>query len=470
MDDTLDGTSVKDGPAGVQSSSQAVIVDRSASLSAQPRTNITATESVKAGPSTVKTCAQSLAEPISSLPPHLRRKKNGTTNGEASASTSSVPETTTSVPPHLRRKRNGTTNDNVSTTHSVTDRANSTIVTDGIVELSHAQLQTTPRVEPTPPASPSTTTVRQDTAIPFMETPSITQPSSQSDKPWVPLVVANFPSLPDSILSQIPPASTMTTFSYDFLLNELGGALHSPGLMFIAPPSLSPILTNRTYYTLNATVEPYLPSSPGQHGAKLTAFFNSNPEDDYDSVPVGCSFVSVPLFVCNSAFGGDKKGIAGSRYVYFGHYTQTRWSDKLDYDRMEQQVPQNVKQYWAEELAAAGRAKWVTEAMKTHFFPRPEYEGALPRTGANGEDNAEKVQKDMQKYVKVLGAWEKEANVKVGLIGRQDVLRAFEGADADEVPALRLWWEYLQCVAWEPKFYGGLVELQGRNQSYDEKK
>lgn len=33
----------------------------------------------------------------------------------------------------------------------------------------------------------------------------------------------------------------------------------------------------------------------------------------------------------------------------------------------------------------------------------------------------------------------------------------------DEAPALRLWWEYLECVDWRKDFYELLVTLQERN-------
>jgi hypothetical protein len=35
-------------------------------------------------------------------------------------------------------------------------------------------------------------------------------------------------------------------------------------------------------------------------------------------------------------------------------------------------------------------------------------------------------------------------------------------ADADEVPGLRLWWEYLECVGWDADFYNMLVKQQDK--------
>lgn len=41
-----------------------------------------------------------------------------------------------------------------------------------------------------------------------------------------------------------------------------------------------------------------------------------------------------------------------------------------------------------------------------------------------------------------------------------------EQADADEPKALRLWWEYLECVDWRSDFYDTLVTLQSRDPNY----
>jgi hypothetical protein len=39
-------------------------------------------------------------------------------------------------------------------------------------------------------------------------------------------------------------------------------------------------------------------------------------------------------------------------------------------------------------------------------------------------------------------------------------------ADAADPPALRLWWEYLECVDWRKDFYDMLVTLQSREDRY----
>ena len=184
--------------------------------------------------------------------------------------------------------------------------------------------------------------------------------SGKSD--WMPIAVRRFGPLPAEVSSKIPPPQNMISFSWEFLQATFGGSQWSPGLYF-KPNSEGPrILRKGTYLALDATYEPYHPGTPGQHGAKLTAFFRENVEDsENDPGEDGC--MNVPLFVCCSSGSKDK-----DRFMYFGTYSQTRWSDKLDFDRMVEQVPHAVKMYWAEQLTDKERPGWVTEALMKHFW------------------------------------------------------------------------------------------------------
>jgi hypothetical protein len=137
-----------------------------------------------------------------------------------------------------------------------------------------------------------------------------------------------------------------------------------------------------------------------------------------------------------------RDGKTRKRYVYYGHYTQSRWSDKLDYDRMLQCVPGAVREYWAEELCASGRPEWVTDALQKHFFPVPAYGGALPAVaeaegGSVAEDamaaREKKVARDVGRHVAALRAWKKEADMRTNLIRKDFILKAF-----DQVRLLRL--------------------------------
>jgi hypothetical protein len=297
------------------------------------------------------------------------------------------------------------------------------------------QGELTPPRETTPPPSENTT-LKPDEPRSSIEDPSYVLFA----RDWKPLALSVFKKPTPEQLSKIPNLDTIVSFHPDFLRNIFGGVCWSPGLNYV-PPSPGPcLLKNRTYYTLDAEFEPYLPRVPGIHGAKLTAFFNESPEDHYNSTAAGNSYDSVPLFICNNPTLQAHK----QRYVYFGHYTQARWSDKLDYDRMVEAVPHKVKEYWAEELSAQGRPAWVTQQLMRHFWPRPEYEGRMPggeewEEGTEEEDAVgEKVLKDVKNYIRELRLWEKDAGIKVGLIKKDFILKAFERVRSNFASHLRI--------------------------------
>lgn len=379
------------------------------------------------------------------VPPHLPSQ-----NGSS---------TTRSIPPHLRgkngsgvttlapHKRHGGANGSVSfqqvdrsgiDKNSVSGKspeikagvslANNPLVTDGNVDTPETDLvfqkaSVAPHL--TPPLSPKTTETQVSSAF---------EQLSIADGPWKPQPIADLPKLPSTITAKIPSPENTISFSGDFLRNHLCGSVWSPGLIFVPPPQTS-ILPDRVYYTVDPTHDPHLPSAAGQHGAKLVPFFNVNPEDSLDfNLPEDFDSTSnVPMFVLRAVPGPGGK--TRKRYVYYGHYTQSRWSDKLDYDRMVQCVPASVREYWAEELSASGRPEWVTEELKKHFFPAPAYRGALPAVaedegGSVAEEelaaHEEKVVRDVKRYVEALRVWKKDSDMKTNLIKKDFILTAFE--------------------------------------------
>jgi hypothetical protein len=222
----------------------------------------------------------------------------------------------------------------------------------------------------------------------------------------------------------------MVTFHPQFLDDTLKGTDWSPGLRFVVKPDSTCLLKNRTYYLLNCATEPYLPEQPGQHGAKLTAFFNKSPEEVISGLPDGLNtYEHVPMFV-------EQNG----RYVYFGNYSQTRWSDKLDFDTMVARVPQHVKEFWATELTSPIRQEWVTDELKKHFFKQPEYEGRVYPAPADdatvtSEQEVElndKMARDVRKYVEELRDWEREARMKTAMIKKQFILDAFDAVSCSD--------------------------------------
>jgi len=211
---------------------------------------------------------------------------------------------------------------------------------------------------------------------------------------WMPLGLRKMKPLN---LSKVIPLEKQEPFTWDFLNKILQGIEHSPGV-YIAPESLgTSILSGRTYYMIDRTHEPYMPQNPGMHGAKLTAFFN-NEETAEGEYP---NYDSTPLFMTNN----------GRDYFYFGTYSQTRWSDKLDVDRMNEVVPEAVKAHHAAQLVDPARPAWITKALMRHFWPAPEFHGVAPHA--------------FDSYVTQLKAWKRDARMRVGLLKKETILNAF---------------------------------------------
>ena len=270
---------------------------------------------------------------------------------------------------------------------------------------------------------------------------------------WQPLAVRQMPS------SHSVDPMNAETFTWEFLHYNLGGFHWSPGYYFIQHNS---ILPSKAYWILEAEYEPYLPSEPGQHGAKLTAFFNST-LSEHGKAPDETNYLDTPVFIRRE---GAKE------YIYFGNYSQLRFSDKLDHDRVIDHVPEKVRQYWADQLAGP-RPDWVTKCLMEHFWPKPTYCGPIPTDSALNtpatEETAEtatsavlekRVTRALARYAIELKDWEKETRMKVSHLKAEHIVAAFANADAAAEPGLRLWWEYLQCVRYDQKFYEFLVALK----------
>lgn len=316
-------------------------------------------------------------------------------------------------------------------------------------------------------------------------------------QPWTPIYLTQQP--PPS-LPALPPPHATETFTWTFLTSLFAGVQYSPGFYAVPATATTSPLRGKCYWLLDEHFEPLLPKGPGLHGAKLTAFYNTDAEgpgpDDYTNVPLFIGRAAAPT-PGSAGSAGPEPGKGKSQenetandeiqYTYFGSYSQPRFSDRLDHDRVSASVPAAVKRYWAVQLSAVGRPDWVTEALRMHFWPMPGYVGPLGKgdreglvessdesgiCGRSQEEEAKKkerekkasadrkVRKAMAEYLEELRDWEKESRLKVQLIGPETIMKAFEEADAAEEPGLRLWLEYLVCVGWDAGFYQMLVRLK----------
>ncbi|EME44087.1 hypothetical protein DOTSEDRAFT_130604, partial [Dothistroma septosporum NZE10] len=261
--------------------------------------------------------------------------------------------------------------------------------------------------------------------------------------------------------AQIP--NNTVTFSWEFLRDCLGGVEWSSSFYYNrhAGEEVAVKHQGKAYWLLDPEHEPYLPDSPGKHGAKLTPFFNES-FGDANHAPDERHYMDCPVFI---------KEKDSNEYRYYGDYSQTRFSDKVDYDHLMTQIPKHVRCYWADQLGSKGRPQWVTEKLIEQFWPRPMYDGPTPAdsacqtpaTFATGEDSAGGTEKHvmnaLEQYSKQLKEWKKDALVKVTFLAEEAIYESFTKPDSDLEPGLRLWWEYLEFQTFNQAFYDRMATM-----------
>lgn len=284
------------------------------------------------------------------------------------------------------------------------------------------------------------------------------QSCSVEEVQWQPYTIAQLTPL------DISPSNNVT-FSWEELVRHFGGNQYSPGLYYSRNEDPSRILQGRTYWLLESQYEPFAPTSPGQHGAKLTAFFNDNLTASGDAVTED-DYSNVPVFACLTP---------GEGYTYLGQYSQPRYSDKLSYSELRQHVPARVLEYWAKQLADPHRPAWITEQLVAHFWPKDPYTGPIPTdsaltspaTGVTEPNDPERVLEKrvadaLERYALKLKVWKKDAELKAALLTEDALMGMWNNTDVDEEKGLRLWWEYLECVGFDEEFYQKLVGLKSQ--------
>jgi hypothetical protein len=95
--------------------------------------------------------------------------------------------------------------------------------------------------------------------------------------------------------------------------------------------------------------------------------------------------------------------------------------------------------------------------LKNHFFPKPTYEGRLPKGPMGGvgsvtddEDTKyeERVMKDLDVYLKELRHWNEEAELKTRLMSKDFILQSFERVRAISFLSLTVF-PFLLYVLWD---------------------
>lgn len=332
-------------------------------------------------------------------------------------------------------------------THMPARRGKSEIASRAVEIRTPAESET---VDPTAKDDSANTDVKakQQDSTDKITTPLAAETHGES-KAWQPLAVRNM-----AIPQPIDVTDNVETFTWEHLRLNLRGEQWSPGYYFIAHNSN---LVSKAYWIMDGEYDPFLPPAPGQHGVKLTAFFNSTFSKPGEA-PDEENYKDTPVFV---------RPEGCSEYIYYGNYSQTRYSDKLDYDRVMETVPERVRQYWAEQLSCDPRPKWVIDCLMEHFWPRPIYYGPVPTDEAesaateNTTELEKRVTKALNDYAEDLKQWEKETRMKASLLSKAAIMDAFSTADEAPVPGLRLYWEYMEFHQYDHSLYDGLVRLKG---------
>lgn len=277
------------------------------------------------------------------------------------------------------------------------------------------------------------------------------------DTAWVPRAVRK---LQDPELGI--ECDDLETFPWEDLTMHLRGEQWSPGLYYAESPSPDKVIRCKSYWLLEKKYEPFAPSTPGMHGAKLTAFFRTVTQETGE--PSEEDYLDLPVFV---SMKGD------GEYTYMGHYTQFRYSDTVGFDTLEH-VPRTVLEYWSGVLADPARPEWVTQELIKHFWPKPCYEGPIPTdsavttpaTAATGGPSSNhgtlerRVREALAEYAHELKEWDRDARMRVAKLTAANLMDAFMKADTEMPPGLRLQWEYLRCLRWDVDFYKRLVQYK----------
>ncbi|KAE9363549.1 hypothetical protein N431DRAFT_520798 [Stipitochalara longipes BDJ] len=118
------------------------------------------------------------------------------------------------------------------------------------------------------------------------------------------------------------------------------------------------------------------------------------------------------------------------------------------------QVPEYVKKHWASQIGATPRDGKIPKHNETIRASWPKvpvgwlidnHKKLIPYQEERHDDYEE------SPVTRLITADEADE------VGEDEILMAFETADTDTAPSVRLFYEYLQCVGYDHDFYGKLV-------------
>jgi hypothetical protein len=206
---------------------------------------------------------------------------------------------------------------------------------------------------------------------------------------------------------------------------------------------------------IDGSHEPLLPSVPGEHGTQISAFLQSLE----DELATEENLTHIPLFI--------KCGDGG--FKYYGTYREPRYSDRLGANEMLD-LPYYVKRHWAKKIGAGHKPRWAIHAIQEAwpktligwvdegvkaiipYSPNLEVELGEPMKSNISDLEAEEVTAE-----DILQSFENVGSLFIHLSQVLDLHTNHFQPDMGDKPAMRLYYEYLQCDGYDRAFYEALI-------------
>ncbi|RDL33708.1 uncharacterized protein BP5553_08076 [Venustampulla echinocandica] len=219
------------------------------------------------------------------------------------------------------------------------------------------------------------------------------------------------------------PSQPNEQFDLTTLQTLLGGEAASEGFYTISEACTSRSFAGlRAYKALDTSYDPLLPRYPGEHGAQISCIPRDEPALAKDYYPFA-------LFIRKQ----------GGGYRYFGNYDEP-CQDLLGTDEMLR-LPQDLKWNWAHKLGTRSREEYkYMNALEELFF--------VPTTATRDGYKTDISDNEDKRNITAGAAINLTAKAIAGTFGRHD---------SDPLPTMYMFYEYLQFVDYDSKFYALLV-------------
>jgi hypothetical protein len=197
----------------------------------------------------------------------------------------------------------------------------------------------------------------------------------------MPALIESLPPLQHRDASTQDQINPFQLFELCFLKEMLGGVALSHGRYSIASNNQpnggipQPFPAVREWAAFDRDYDPLLPEGPTQHGVKISSYMQYSEDTG-----------SFPLFI-------QEKNSTG--YMYYGHYQEPRRPDRVGGCEMSQ-LPEHVKEHWAEELGYGGKGlEYIPALRKMWPMVKVGWWDPVSRTMINYDENLEDEQSEL---------------------------------------------------------------------------